>query len=173
MERVLVSACLLGQPVRYHGGHEKLESKTIDKWIDEGRVVSLCPEVLGGRSVPRPPAEIIGTSGFAVLDGFAAVIDGPGTDVTLPILEGARIALEQALSQGIKVAVLRDGSPSCGRTFIYNGSFRGIKKYGQPGVTTALLQRHGITVFSECQIDQADRCLRELESDGEARSDTA
>jgi uncharacterized protein YbbK (DUF523 family) len=117
----------------------------------------------GGRGVPRAPAEIIGTNGFSVLDGFAAVLDSEGNDVTLLTLEGARMALEQARSQGVKVAVLRDGSPSCGCSFIYNGTFRGIKKRGEPGVTAALLQRHGIAVFGEHQIEQADRRLRELE----------
>jgi uncharacterized protein YbbK (DUF523 family) len=164
MEKVLISACLLGDRVRYNGGDAKLESKVIDKWIADGRAVSWCPEVSAGMSVPRAPAEIIGTSGFAVLDGFAVVLDEEGEDVTRPLVDGAQKALHLAKSQGVRVAVLKDGSPSCGRTYIHNGHFRGIRKRGEPGVTAALLQRHGIAVFSEHQIADADQCLQELES---------
>jgi uncharacterized protein YbbK (DUF523 family) len=163
MEKVLISACLLGDRVRYTGGDAKIESVVVDRWIAEGRVVSLCPEVSGGLPVPRPPAEIIGASGFAVLDGFAVVLDGEGDDVTRQFMEGAEKALHLAKSHGVRIAVLKDGSPSCGRTYIHNGQFRGIKKKGEPGITAGLLQRHGIAVFSEYQIAQAEKKLQELE----------
>lgn len=163
MEKVLISACLLGEPVRYHGGHAKIENQILATWVAEGRVIAICPEVSAGRGVPRLPAEIIGANGFSVLDGFAVVVDSEGTDLTLEVLEGARMALDQARLQGIKVAVLRDGSPSCGGSSIYNGTFRGIKKRGERGVTAALLQRNGIAVFAEYQIEQAAHRLRDLE----------
>jgi uncharacterized protein YbbK (DUF523 family) len=164
MEKVLISACLVGERVRYYGGDAKIESKIVDKWVAEGRAISFCPEVSGGLPVPRPPAEIIGANGFAVLDGFAAVLDDMGADVTRQLMEGARNALHLAQSQGVRVAVLEDGSPSCGRSYIHNGQFRGVRKRGESGVTAALLQRHGIAVFSEHQIAQAEERLRELES---------
>ena len=115
-----------------------------------------------GFSVPRSPVEIIGSNGFAVLDGFAAVLDSNGKDVTRLMLAGAQAILELAQSNNIRVAVLKDGSPSCGRTYIHNGQFRGVKKRGEAGVTTALLQRHGIAVFSEHQIAEAERHLAGL-----------
>ena len=164
MEKVLISACLIGDRVRYNGSDARLDCEIVASWIAQGRAVSLCPEVSAGMSVPRAPAEIIGTNGFAVLDGFAAVLDREGRDVTRPLVDGAQKALHLAKSQGVRVAVLKDGSPSCGRTFIHNGQFRGIRKRGEPGVTAALLQRHGIAVFSEHQIADADQCLQGLES---------
>jgi uncharacterized protein YbbK (DUF523 family) len=164
MKKVLISACLLGDRVRYHGGDARIENKIVDKWVAEGRAVSLCPEVSGGLSIPRAPAEIIGANGFAVLDGFAAVLDIDGTDVTRHLVEGAHKALQVAQSHGVRVAVLKDGSPSCGRSYIYNGKFRSIRKRGEAGVTAALLQRHGISVFSEHQIAEAEQRLMELEN---------
>ncbi len=163
MQKVLVSSCLLGDPVRYDGKGAKIENRILDRWVSEHRIVPVCPEIRAGLSVPRPPAEIIGTNGFAVLDGFAAVLDAHGNDLTQPLLEGANTVLRLAQSLSVKVAVLKDGSPSCGRTFIHNGQFRGVKKRGEVGVTAALLQRNGITVFSEYQIADADKRLAELE----------
>jgi len=163
MQRILVSSCLLGDPVRYDGRGAKLEHKILDRWAREGRIISVCPEIRGGLNVPRPPAEIIGANGFAVLDGFAAVLDATGRDLTRDMVEGASDVLQVARAAAVKVAVLKDGSPSCGRTFIHNGQFKGLKKRGEVGVTTALLQRHGIFVFSEHQIAEADRQLAQLE----------
>jgi uncharacterized protein YbbK (DUF523 family) len=164
MEKVLISACLLGEPVRYNGSGAKMNHGIIEQWVTEGRVLSVCPEVWGGLGVPRSPAEIIGSNGFAVLDGFAAVLDAKGHDLTRAFVSGAQSVLHHAQSFGVRVAVLKDGSPSCGRTYIHNGQFSGSKKKGEVGVTVALLQRHGITVFSEYQLAEADARLKELES---------
>ena len=58
MIRVLVSACLLGEKVRYNGADAASGSRILEDWVREGRVVPFCPEVAGGLGVPRPPAEI-------------------------------------------------------------------------------------------------------------------
>ena len=63
MEKVLVSACLLGEPVRYNGRDKRCEHDVLDRWLREGRVVAVCPEVAGGLPVPRPPAEIVNGAG--------------------------------------------------------------------------------------------------------------
>jgi uncharacterized protein YbbK (DUF523 family) len=164
MQKVLISSCLLGDPVRYNGKDAKVESTIIERWIEEGRVVSICPELSGGLHIPRSPAEIIGTGGFSVLDGFAVVLDDRGNDLTRQFVQGAQEALQLAQSLGVRVAVLKDGSPSCGRTYIHNGQFRGVKKRAESGVTAALLQRNGIAVFSEYQIGEAQRRLVDLET---------
>lgn len=163
MQKILVSSCLLGDPVRYDGQGAKLEHNILHRWIHEGRIVSVCPEIRGGLGIPRAPAEIIGSNGFAVLDGFAAVLDASGRDLTRNMMDGAADVLQLAQAAGVKVALLKDGSPSCGRTYIHNGQFKGLKKRGEAGVTAALLQRNGIAVFSEHQIVEADRELARLE----------
>ena len=83
-----------------------------------------------------------------VLDGQARVLTVDGEDVTEAFLAGARLAMETAQRLGIRQAVLKDDSPSCGCRLIYDGTFSGHLVSGQ-GVTAALLQRNGITVLSE------------------------
>ncbi|HKS14893.1 MAG TPA: DUF523 domain-containing protein [Pseudomonas sp.] len=155
--KVLVSACLLGQRVRYDGrdsGHPDL----LRRWQAEGRVVPLCPEVAGGLPTPRPPAEIPGGQGGPVLDGEAQVLTVLGEDVSEAFLKGAHQALALVRRHGIRVAVLKSGSPSCGNLLTYDGSFSGTKVPGE-GVTAALLRREGVKVFSELQLVQAQACL--------------
>ncbi|MBC3414178.1 DUF523 domain-containing protein [Pseudomonas sp. SWRI51] len=157
LPKVLVSACLLGQPVRYDGrasGHPGL----LQAWQAEGRVVALCPEVAGGLPTPRPAAEIPGGQGGQVLDGQAQVITVVGEDVSAAFLAGAQLAVALVRRHGIRVAVLKSGSPSCGNRLTYDGSFTGVKVAGE-GVTTALLRREGVQVFSELELDQAQRAL--------------
>ena len=153
MDKVLVSACLLGQPVRYNGVGKPLSHSLLERWQAEGRVVSVCPEVMAGFAIPRAPAEIAsGADGDAVLSGVARVIDSTGADVTDPFIEGARIALRIARENGCRFALLIDGSPSCGSGMIYDGSFSGQKHPGS-GVTVALLRANGIDVFSDREIE--------------------
>lgn len=160
-----MSACLLGEKVRYNGAAAPAADPVLAKWIDEGRVVSFCPEVAGGLGVPRPAAEIQSGDGAAVLTAGARILTNGGADVTGPFLRGAELALAAARSQHVRLAILKDGSPSCGSSWIYDGAFSGIRRAG-PGVTTALLERNGIRVFSERHLDEADRYLRALDAEG-------
>ncbi|MFI0448425.1 DUF523 domain-containing protein [Actinomadura sp. 6N118] len=167
MEKILVSACLLGRPVRYDGAAKRVDDEFVERWRAEGRLVSFCPEVSGGLPVPRPPAEIVGGDGAgdgaAVLDGTAAVRTDRGDDVTEAFVRGARLALEAAQDADARIAILKEGSPSCGSLRVYDGNFTGTSVPGH-GVTTALLERAGIRVFNEDQIVAAAACLNELET---------
>ena len=117
--RILVSACLLGRPVRYNGSAKPFIHPALSRWQAEGRVVSICPELAAGFRVPRPPAEIgAGRSGEDVLGGGAQVIEQGGADVTALYLAGARAALALARAENCRFALLIDGSPSCGSSFI-------------------------------------------------------
>ena len=163
--KILVSSCLLGEPVRYHGGDAFCTNDVIERWKAEGRLVPLCPETAAGLPVPRPPAEIIGGQGADVLRGKAYVGNSTGSDVTEAFLRGARAVLAAALGNGVRAAVLKDGSPSCGSTYIYDGSFRGQRDVGQ-GVTAALLSEAGIRVFSDRQFEEAAAYVAALEAEG-------
>ncbi len=159
MDRILISACLLGRPVRYDGRGKRLDNALLAQWQAEGRLVPVCPEVMAGFETPRPPAEIEGRqSGEAVLDGRARVVEDSGRDVTDLFRLGAEAALTVAEAHGCRFALLTDGSPSCGSSAIYDGSFRGRTVRGF-GVVTALLQRHGIEVFPESGIADLARAL--------------
>jgi uncharacterized protein YbbK (DUF523 family) len=161
--KVLVSSCLLGEAVRYHGGDAYCSSGILDRWRAEGRLVAVCPETTAGLPVPRPPAEIAGGDGGAVLRGEASVGDGTGVDVTAFYLRGARATLESAFANGARLAVLKDGSPSCATTYIFDGTFRQQRDRGQ-GVTAALLAQAGIRLFSERQLEEAAAYLEALEA---------
>ncbi|MFC4061025.1 DUF523 domain-containing protein [Planomonospora corallina] len=163
MEKILVSACLMGRKVRYDGGAKTSGDALLARWRQEGRLVPFCPEVSGGLPVPRPPAEIEGgAGGAAVLEGAARVLTADGADVTGEFLAGARAALEAARAAGVRIAILKEGSPSCGSLAVYDGAFQGRLLPGR-GVTTALLERHGIAVFNEDRVAEAGVRLGELE----------
>ena len=162
MQKILVSACLLGYKVRYNGSDAFLDNQTIQQWQAQGRVVSFCPEIAGGFPIPRPPAEITGRDGDAVLAGDQRVIDIRGDDVTAYFIDGAKQALETAQMYQLKLAILKEGSPSCGSNYIYDGSFSGKRRTGK-GVTATLLEQYGIRVFSEAEIPAAANYLQRLE----------
>lgn len=157
--KILISACLLGHAVRYDGKGKPLIHPAIDRWREEGRLVTICPELAGGMSVPRPPAEIEnGMTGADVLAGRARVVEITGGDVTEEFVAGAHRALELAQANACTHALLIDGSPSCGSGFIYDGSFAGRRHAGN-GVTAALLAQSGIVVCSDKQVDELNALI--------------
>ncbi|OQP85926.1 purine-nucleoside phosphorylase [Rhizobium rhizosphaerae] len=161
--RILVSACLLGQAVRYDGRGKPLLHPLMTLWQAEGRLVPLCPEVSAGLPVPRPPAEIAaGAGGAAVLSGMARVVEKTGGDVTAAFLQAAENALALATSMGCRHALLIDGSPSCGTLAIYDGSFGGRKVAGE-GVVAARLRQAGIAVFADREIEALACALAEAD----------
>ncbi len=162
MSKILLSACLLGDPVRYDGRSKTLRNTALDRLLTQGRVVSFCPEVAGGLPVPRAAAEIHAGDGAAVITKLAWVKTQDGTDVSEHFLSGARQALALCRQHDISVAVLTESSPSCGSSQIYDGSFT-RKLIPGSGVTAALLDQHGVKVFNQHQLGEA---LRYLESRG-------
>ncbi len=151
----------MGRPVRYDGAAKPVEADLFGRWRAEGRLVPFCPEVSGGLAVPRPPAEIVGSG--PVLDGAARIVTTTGVDVTEAFLRGAHLALAAARRAGARVALLKEGSPSCGSHRVYDGTFTGTSVPGA-GVTTALLERSGIRVFSEDELNALESCLISLEN---------
>jgi len=143
---IVVSACFAGFDVKYNGSNNI--NVKIKKLFDEQKAIPVCPEILGGLSIPREPAEIVGGDGEAVLDGHAKVMTNTGKDVTEQFLKGAYDTLNVVQKADASVVVLKERSPSCGSTMIYSGEFNGNKRPGN-GVTAALLKRNGIRVISE------------------------
>ena len=161
MQKILVSRCLLGHAVRYDGGAHG-PFTLLERWQQDGRIVPLCPEVAGGLPTPRAPAEIAGGQGAQVLDGRLPVLTLDGEDVTAAFVEGAEQALALVAKYGIRMALLKARSPSCGNRENYDGSFSGTRVVGE-GVTAAALRRAGVRVFSEEELPAAEAALRELE----------
>ena len=134
--KIMVSACLLGDNVKYDGSNNK-NTKLIE-FLNDYEVISVCSEILGGLSIPRVPAEIQNNK----------VINKEGIDVTKEYLSGARKALEIAKKNNIKIAILKKNSPSCGSNKIYDGTFN-HKLIEGDGITVKLLKENGIKVFDE------------------------
>lgn len=146
--KVLVSACLLGELVRYDGGHNLQQHPLLAQLREQQRLVPFCPECAGGLQTPRPPAEQQGER----------VLTINGDDVTAAFQSGAELALQTAKAQGVVMAILKARSPSCGIAQIYDGSFSKTLIDGE-GVTAARLQAAGIVTFSELQLLQASQWL--------------
>jgi len=151
MESVLISACLVGEAVRYNAAAVRPDRLWLGSIAGRYRLLPFCPEVAAGLPVPRPSAEIVGGDGHDVLHGRASVMDARGEDLTSVFMEAAALALRICRDNRITVAVLAENSPSCGRSSIYDGSFTGQRIAGA-GVTSARLLESGITVFSQQQI---------------------
>ncbi len=139
----LVSACLLGVNCNFEAKNW-LNPKLLEEF-QKGNMFPVCPEVQGGLSVPRVPAEIQGGTGPDVLEGKAKVVNMNGQDVTEQFLKGANQALQIAKAIGAKEALLTERSPSCGCGLIFDGSFKDRFIAGD-GVTAALLKKNGIKV---------------------------
>jgi len=153
---ILVSACLLGIHCRYDG-RAKPDTGIRDFLITRKLVpIPICPEQLGGLPTPRVPCRFATGNGQEVLTGNAEVISRDGRLMTANFLSGAREALAIARQCDCRLALLKERSPSCGVRQCYRGEMllEGM------GVTTALLAAHGITVFSEEELEELDWCLR-------------
>ena len=150
----LVSACLLGTHCRYDGGH--CYNGIVEKLKKDAVIVPVCPEMLGGLGVPRTPCEIVGGTGADVWKGAAKVISRNGEDCTRAFKDGATKALRLCRDHGVKNALVKGNSPSCGYGTIYNGSFTGAGRTGN-GVFTESLLSAGINVV--CDSDTVKKCL--------------
>ena len=140
MEKILISACLVGDNVKYNGGNNL--SPKIDALLEKYELIPFCPEVEGGLSIPRTPAER--------KDG--RVINQDGEDVTDAYYKGAELAFNICLYLKIKKVILKEKSPSCGSKIIYDGAFA-HKEIPGMGITAEYLKEKGIEIYSEDDID--------------------
>lgn len=162
--KILVSACLMGFKVRYNGSEKAALQATLERWQQEKRLVVHCPELAAGLPVPRRPAEIVAGNGADVMRDTARIVEDNGQDVTAHYQLAAWLALQAAQQSGCHAALLTDGSPTCGSQFIYNGTFSATRQPGM-GVAAALLEQHGIRVFSEQQLPALIAWVNEREAE--------
>ena len=140
MEKILISACLVGDKTRFDG--KANYNPLVEKLLEKYELVPICPEKEGGLKIPRLPSEIRGNKVFSK----------SGKDVTKYFLEGAKKVYNVCSYLGIKIAILKESSPSCGTHLIHDGTFNGIKIPGM-GITAAYLKNKGIRVLSENEIE--------------------
>ena len=143
--KILVSACLLGEPCRYDGASRPCAN--IIKLKETHTLIPVCPEVMGGLPTPRPASEI-------QADGSLQNIEG--IDVTAEYRRGAEAVLAIAREQGTEVAILKEKSPACGKGRVYDGTFTRNLREGN-GVCAELLLQNGIRVLGETETDEIER----------------
>lgn len=132
----LASACLCGLNCRYDGRTKPKEA--IVKLFNEGKVLPLCPESLGGLQAPRPPCEW----------QKERAMDKNGSDLTENFERGSEIALQKAVASGCRKAILKKRSPSCGVGQIYDGTFTKTLRAGN-GLWAEKLLKAGFVIFTE------------------------
>jgi len=153
MKKVLISSCLLGENVKYNGGNNAItQNAFIQKLKSLNLLISICPEVEGGLSIPRTPVEI--------KDNKA--IDKNGEDKTKEFTQGAKRMLEVALKNGIKMAIMKSKSPSCGNGQIYDGTFSKTIIHSD-GISVALLKAYNIKIFNEQELEDAYNFWKNLQ----------
>ena len=138
---ILVSACLLGMCCRYDGTGGGCTA--LDECGKRHHLIPVCPEVYGGLSTPRPPAEIVN----------GRVMTKEGRDVTEQYEKGAAEALRLSEYFGCTVAILKERSPACGHGRIHDGGFAGGMCEGN-GIAAGLLMRHGVRVIGETETEE-------------------
>lgn len=131
--RYMVSACLLGENCKYNGKNN--QNNKLIEFLRDKEVVSICPEVLGGLSTPRLCCERKGKN----------VLNSEGEDVTSAFLLGAKKALAVVLTESVDVVITQPRSPSCGKGYIYDGSFEKKLIEGN-GCFVDMLMKQGIDV---------------------------
>ena len=151
MKKILVSACLYGDHVRYDAADVPCLDQQFLKWKEEGRLVTVCPEVFGGLATPRPDSQRVGDRVMACT----------GKDVTKEYELGAREALRLATEEEVAFCIMKEDSPSCGSKFIFDGTFTDTKVEGQ-GRAVELLREAGFMIFDEDEIDKAAELLESL-----------
>ncbi len=136
MKRRICSACLLGSSCTWDG--KKKASWKVIELARKEFLIPICPEQLGGLSTPREPAIRVGDK----------VVTASGEDVTKKFRKGAEETLLIAKVFGVREAILKERSPSCGSKAIYESLYSRHLVSGE-GVTTELLRESGIKVISE------------------------
>ena len=140
-EKLLISACLAGINCKFNGENNLLDRGVLDEISKRYHLLFVCPEVFGGLSTPREPAEM--------KNGL--VVTKTAKDVSENFINGAKICLKIAKLNDCKKAILKARSPSCGSGQIYDGSFTKKLIFGD-GIAAKLLKENEILVYSEDEI---------------------
>ena len=140
----LVSACLLGVECRYDATSRPLPRDVLEGLKARYSLVPLCPEQMGGLPTPRDPVQFYGGDGEAFWRGEARLLTEGGEDRSGAFRRGAEEVLKLVEMLDIKLAILKDKSPSCGVSRVYREGelVRGV------GVVTAVLLERGVRVLS-------------------------
>lgn len=148
-KKIIISACLYGQNVRYDGNNNSIqENKFIKKLMALDMLIPFCPEVEGGLPTPRIPVEIIDNK----------AIDKEGNNRTKNFFNGAQKICTIAEENDVKIAIMKSRSPSCGKGKIYDGTFT-RKLIDANGIAVMELEKLGVTVYTEDDLIKLEKFL--------------
>jgi uncharacterized protein YbgA (DUF1722 family)/uncharacterized protein YbbK (DUF523 family) len=116
--RLGISSCLLGQKVRFDGGHKR-DAFLVDTFGPHVQWVAVCPEVEVGMGTPREPIRLLRQGASTRLVGVKS-----GTDHTAAMREWAARRVEALAKEDLDGYVLKKDSPSCGmeRVKVYDAN---------------------------------------------------
>lgn len=134
--KIIVSACLLGENVKYNGGNNRNEA--VLRYLEGRDYLPVCPEILTGLGAPRTPVEI--------RDG--RIVSQTGEDLDALYRQGVAEVLSRLQGEDISLAILKAKSPTCGSNGIYDGTFTHTLVSGQ-GILAQALTALGIPVCDE------------------------
>jgi|GEM_PF-166838 len=158
--KIAVSACLLGNNVKYNGGNNR---NIYVLSLTEGQhVLSLCPEAAGGLPTPRVPSEVQGKSSEVQEKSSEVqmekyprmVLSRDGRDVTEEFYKGARECFEILRKEQPDLVILKANSPSCGIHYTYDGSFSHVLTR-RGGIFGEMVKEAGISVMDEKDLKNA------------------
>ncbi|HHJ15110.1 MAG TPA: DUF523 domain-containing protein [Gammaproteobacteria bacterium] len=160
--RIAISSCLLGEPVRYDGGHKR-NPRITDELSQQFDWLPLCPELEAGLGVPRPPVRLVGDR----QQPRALGIDNPGLDVSAALTGCAQRMLPRL--HDVSGYIFKSRSPSCGLIDTPLVDSDGRDSGVTAGLYAALVRAAmpKLPLIDEQQLEQADRreqFLREVEA---------
>lgn len=133
-QKILVSACLLGENCKYNGGNNF--SPAVVEYVKGREVLAVCPEMMAGMGCPRTPIEIV--------DGVLK--DRNGNNVDEAMRNAVAHAMEEIQKEDISCAILQSRSPTCGVNQVYDGTFSGKLIIGS-GIFAQALKDAGYQVL--------------------------
>jgi uncharacterized protein YbbK (DUF523 family) len=110
--RLGISSCLLGNNVRYDGGH-KLDAYLRDTLGEFVEYVPVCPEAEAGLGIPREPMRLVDTG-----DGVRLVTLQTGIDMTKRVRDWSKRRVGELELEGLRGFIFKSKSPSCGMAFV-------------------------------------------------------
>jgi uncharacterized protein YbgA (DUF1722 family)/uncharacterized protein YbbK (DUF523 family) len=125
--RIGVSGCLLGEEVRFDGGHkrDRFVTDVLSEWVEH---VSVCPEVELGMGIPRPSIRLVDDE----QGGVRLEAPKTGADFTAPMRSFAARRVAELRALDLDGFVLKKGSPSCGieRITVYRTNGHSLHRQG-------------------------------------------
>lgn len=153
--RIGVSSCLLGQEVRYDGGHKlnRYVARTLGEYLE---LVPWCPEVAIGLGIPRPTIrQVRSGNGIRVVG-----VDDSSMDVTDRLIDYAREVGASAAVHSLSGYIFKKDSPSCGMERVRVYTDKGVERTGTGAYASEIMAMHpNLPVEEEGRLN--DAVLRE------------